>query len=152
MSDLLQLLTDSDLSALAAALRSGRLAPPFTPVAVLRFCAVPAAAVVAEQMQQLADDGMAPRHLPSRPSLLLNSRRHAAWMFKKVVEKGFVGKGDCAVIVNVSEEEKAAPGIAESLAVLSSVARLVNVHHYRTALKEFKNLKKLHVGNGSSHT
>ena len=63
MSDLFQLLTDSDLTAVAAALRSGRLSPPFTSAAVQRFCAASAAAAVAERMQQLADDGMAPRHI-----------------------------------------------------------------------------------------
>jgi phosphatidylserine/phosphatidylglycerophosphate/cardiolipin synthase-like enzyme len=74
MSDLFQLLTDSDLSAVAAALRSARLSPPFTSAAVQRFCAAPAAAAVAERMQQLANDGMAPRHVAILIEAILQTR------------------------------------------------------------------------------
>jgi hypothetical protein len=88
-------------------------------------------------------------HLPDQLTRLLQSRHHAAWMFKNMVDKRFVEKDDCAAIVNVTEAEENAPDVAESLAVLSSVGRVVNVHHYKTALKEFKGLKKLHVGNGA---
>ena len=38
MMDALELLTDDDLAALAAALRSGRLHAPFTPVSLQQFC------------------------------------------------------------------------------------------------------------------
>ncbi len=74
MSDLFQLLTDSDLSAVAAALRSGRLSPPFTPAAVQRFCAAPAATAVAQRMEQLAEDGMAPRHIAMLIEAIVHTR------------------------------------------------------------------------------
>jgi phosphatidylserine/phosphatidylglycerophosphate/cardiolipin synthase-like enzyme len=74
MSDLFQLLTDSDLSAVSAALRSGRLSSPFTSAAVQRFCAAPASAAVAERMQQLANDGMAPRHVALLIEAVLQTR------------------------------------------------------------------------------
>jgi phosphatidylserine/phosphatidylglycerophosphate/cardiolipin synthase-like enzyme len=69
----LHLLTDSDLSALATALRSGRLAPPFSPVAVLRFSPAFAAAV-SERLQGLADDGMMPRHIAALAEAILQAR------------------------------------------------------------------------------
>ncbi len=74
MSDLFQLLTDSDLAAVAVALRSGRLSPPFTSGAVQRCCAASAAAAVAERMQQLADDGMADRHIAMLIEAILQTR------------------------------------------------------------------------------
>jgi hypothetical protein len=63
MGDALPLLPDADLLALAAALRSGRLAPPFTPAAVRRFCGGAQAAAAASGLQALVEEGLALRHL-----------------------------------------------------------------------------------------
>lgn len=71
--DALHQLTDADLTALAGALRSGRLHGPFTVVSVQRYCAVDQAAVVAKQLQQLHDENMQPQHL----TLLVEAVRQA---------------------------------------------------------------------------
>jgi phosphatidylserine/phosphatidylglycerophosphate/cardiolipin synthase-like enzyme len=63
MNDPCQLLTDADLHALAAALRCGRLSRPFSPVAVLPYCAAASAGGVAARMQRLAEEGLKPEHL-----------------------------------------------------------------------------------------
>jgi hypothetical protein len=73
MGDSLALLPDADLLALAAALRSGRLAPPFTPASVSRFCGGEHAAAAAAGLHTLAEEGMAPRHL----ALLLEAAAQA---------------------------------------------------------------------------
>ncbi len=62
MSVLISLTTD-DLNQLAVDLRSGRLAPPFNPLALRRYVCESAAAPVAAELNQLAQDGMQPRHL-----------------------------------------------------------------------------------------
>ena len=74
MSDLFQFLTDSDLSAIAVALRSGRLSAPFTSGAVQRFCSASAAPALAERMQHFAEDGMAPRHIALLIEAVLQTR------------------------------------------------------------------------------
>lgn len=61
--DALELLTDADLTALAVALRSGRLTAPFVPVAVQRYCAPHQAVVTANRLQQLHEEGMCSQHL-----------------------------------------------------------------------------------------
>jgi hypothetical protein len=61
--DALDLLPDADLAALASALRSGRLQPPFTAVSLQRFCPPGHAAPIATRLQTLYEDGMQPRHL-----------------------------------------------------------------------------------------
>lgn len=63
MMDVLQRLSAADLAALAAALRSGRLAPPFTEVSVRRLCGGTLAAAIAAGLATLAADGMQPKHL-----------------------------------------------------------------------------------------
>jgi phosphatidylserine/phosphatidylglycerophosphate/cardiolipin synthase-like enzyme len=70
----LDLLTDSDLAALAAALRSGRLAAPFAAVGVQRFCPAAQAVAVAERLQQLHDEGMLPQHLALLAETALRAR------------------------------------------------------------------------------
>ncbi len=62
MSVLISLTTD-DLNQLAVDIRSGRLAPPFNPLALRRYVCESAAAPVAAELNQLAQDGMQPRHL-----------------------------------------------------------------------------------------
>lgn len=63
MADPLQLLTDADLRALAIALAGGRLAPPYTPVAVERSAGVRASAPIAARLGELADQGLRPEHV-----------------------------------------------------------------------------------------
>jgi hypothetical protein len=72
--DALHALTDADLGALAAALRSGRLHPPYSVVAVQRFCAADPAAAVAGGLQQLDAEGMLPRHLALLAEAVLQTR------------------------------------------------------------------------------
>ncbi|MHB1424677.1 MAG: DISARM system phospholipase D-like protein DrmC [Gemmataceae bacterium] len=76
MTDALELLTDLDLTALAAALRSGRLTAPFSAVSVQRYCAPLQAAAAAAQLQQLHDEGMKPQHLALLLELIVRTRRH----------------------------------------------------------------------------
>jgi phosphatidylserine/phosphatidylglycerophosphate/cardiolipin synthase-like enzyme len=61
VSALISLTTD-DLNQLAGALRSGRLTPPFSPLALRRYVPESAAAPVAAELQQLAQDGMPARY------------------------------------------------------------------------------------------
>lgn len=61
--DALDLLTDADLTALAAALRSGRLPVPVAAVSLQRFCPAAHAEALASRLQQLLNEGMTPRHL-----------------------------------------------------------------------------------------
>lgn len=63
MMDALEILTDADLMALASALRSGRLAAPFVPVSVQRYCAPHQAVLAATWLQQLHEEGMCSQHL-----------------------------------------------------------------------------------------
>jgi hypothetical protein len=86
-------------------------------------------------------------HLPSKRSQLVQSRHHVAWMFKNVMEKGFVNKEDCAALVHLSEQDKENQDIEESVRVLGTVARVLNVREYRSVLKEFRSLKKLTLSN-----
>jgi phosphatidylserine/phosphatidylglycerophosphate/cardiolipin synthase-like enzyme len=61
--DALDLLTDADLTTLAGALRTERLQPPFTVVALQRYCPLPHAGEVARQLHTLYEEGMSLRHL-----------------------------------------------------------------------------------------
>jgi hypothetical protein len=72
--DALDSLTDADLAALAGALRSGRLHPPFTAVAVQRYCASSSAAGVAAWLEQLHEEGMRPQYLALLPEMIARTR------------------------------------------------------------------------------
>lgn len=61
--DAIRPLSGADLDSLAAALRGGRLSPPFTAAAVQRSCPPAHAAAVAAEFQRLAEEGMLPIHL-----------------------------------------------------------------------------------------
>jgi len=63
--DFLHRLSASELSTLAAALHSGRLAPPFSDVSVRRYCGESVAPAVSAGFDALAADGMLPRHIAS---------------------------------------------------------------------------------------
>ena len=52
MTSALCLLTSEDLSQLAGALRSGRIAPPFSPLVLRRYVPESMAAPVAAELQQ----------------------------------------------------------------------------------------------------
>jgi hypothetical protein len=72
--DALDLLTDAALAALASALRSGRLLPPFTGVSVQRFSSAHQAALVAARLQQLHEEGMQPTHLALLAETIMRTR------------------------------------------------------------------------------
>jgi phosphatidylserine/phosphatidylglycerophosphate/cardiolipin synthase-like enzyme len=75
MGDALHRLSEADLLALASALRTGRLVPPFTAVTVQRFCAAGLAGPVAGRLAQLAEDGQQPRHLAQLLEAIAEARR-----------------------------------------------------------------------------
>ena len=57
MKSPLQELTGSDLSALAEAIRSGRVAFPFTPLSIQRYCSEADADAVADELQKFTEEG-----------------------------------------------------------------------------------------------
>ena len=73
--DPLELLTDADLTALAAAIRSGRLTAPFTPVSVRRYCAPLQATAAGCRFQQLHEEGMRPQHMALLAETIVRTRR-----------------------------------------------------------------------------
>ncbi len=73
--DALELLTEADLSALAAAIRAGRLTAPFSAVSIQRYCAHPQAAAVAVRLQQLHEEGMRPQHLALLAETIVQTQR-----------------------------------------------------------------------------
>jgi phosphatidylserine/phosphatidylglycerophosphate/cardiolipin synthase-like enzyme len=72
--DAFDLLTDADLSALAAALRSGRLHHPYLIEAVKRSCSGLHADKLTAQLQQMHDDGMQPQHLALLAETIVRTR------------------------------------------------------------------------------
>jgi phosphatidylserine/phosphatidylglycerophosphate/cardiolipin synthase-like enzyme len=74
MIDPFQLLTDTDLTALATALRSGRLIAPYTVPSVGRCCSGSAAVAIVERIQLLSEDGLAPRHIALLIETILETR------------------------------------------------------------------------------
>jgi phosphatidylserine/phosphatidylglycerophosphate/cardiolipin synthase-like enzyme len=73
--DPLELLTDADLTALASAIRSGRLTAPFTPVSVRRYCAPLQVTAAAARLQHLHEEGMQPQHLALLAEVIVRTRR-----------------------------------------------------------------------------
>lgn len=73
--DALHALTDGHLAALAAALRSGRLSPPYSPVAVQRSCGgADLSADVACCLGRFAESGMAAKHIAVLAESILHGR------------------------------------------------------------------------------
>jgi phosphatidylserine/phosphatidylglycerophosphate/cardiolipin synthase-like enzyme len=72
--DAFDLLTDADLTAVAAALRSGRLHAPFTAVSLQRFCPPAHAGTTAARLQQLREEGMQPQHLALLTETIIRTR------------------------------------------------------------------------------
>jgi phosphatidylserine/phosphatidylglycerophosphate/cardiolipin synthase-like enzyme len=68
-------LTSEDLSQLAGALRSGRIAPPFSPLVLRRYLPESMAALVAAELQQRLIEGMESRHLADCLEMLCHDRR-----------------------------------------------------------------------------
>jgi phosphatidylserine/phosphatidylglycerophosphate/cardiolipin synthase-like enzyme len=68
-------LTSEDLSQLAAALRSGRIAPPFSSLVLRRYLPESMAALVAIELQQRVIEGMESRHLADCLEMLCQDRR-----------------------------------------------------------------------------
>lgn len=75
MTSTLCLLTTEDLTQLANALRSGRLAPPFTSLHLRRYLPENLAGRVAAELQQRVIDGMEPQHLALCLEAILDDRR-----------------------------------------------------------------------------
>jgi phosphatidylserine/phosphatidylglycerophosphate/cardiolipin synthase-like enzyme len=73
MTGQLHKLSDSDLHQIAAALRSGRLLPPYSALALQRM--LPAAAAVSSDLNALAETGLGPDQLAGALTLLLADRR-----------------------------------------------------------------------------
>ena len=68
-------LTSEDLSQLAGALRSGRIAPPFSPLVLRRYLPESMAAPIAVDLQKRVDEGMESRHLADCLDILCHDRR-----------------------------------------------------------------------------
>jgi phosphatidylserine/phosphatidylglycerophosphate/cardiolipin synthase-like enzyme len=68
-------LTDADLQELATALRSGRLAGPYSTVSVDRIVASPFASHLADDLQQLAAQGFLPAQIAATIELMVQARR-----------------------------------------------------------------------------
>jgi phosphatidylserine/phosphatidylglycerophosphate/cardiolipin synthase-like enzyme len=75
MTSALCQLTSEDLSQLAGALRSGRIAPPFNPLVLRRYLPESMAALVAVELQQRVAEGMESRHLAVCLEILCQDRR-----------------------------------------------------------------------------
>jgi phosphatidylserine/phosphatidylglycerophosphate/cardiolipin synthase-like enzyme len=75
MTSPLCLLTAETLGQLAGALRSGRLAPPFTPLLLRRYVPEGLAGVIAAELQQRVGEGMNTRHLAECLDLLCQDRK-----------------------------------------------------------------------------
>jgi phosphatidylserine/phosphatidylglycerophosphate/cardiolipin synthase-like enzyme len=79
MTSALCLLTIEDLTQLAGALRSGRLAPPFTSLLLGRYLPESQAGRVASELQQRVSEGMEIQHLATCLEMLcLDRRQHPA--------------------------------------------------------------------------
>ena len=63
MTSALCLLTTENLAEVVAALRSGRLAPPYTPLLLHRYVLEALSAAVAAELEARAGGGVSPRHL-----------------------------------------------------------------------------------------
>jgi len=75
MTSALCQLTSEDLSQLAGALRSGRIAPPFSPLVLRRYLPESMATLVASELQQRVSEGMESRHLADCLEMLYQDRR-----------------------------------------------------------------------------
>jgi phosphatidylserine/phosphatidylglycerophosphate/cardiolipin synthase-like enzyme len=73
-----QHLTSSSLRALADALRSGRLSPPYTAAALHVYCLGDDRAGIAGRMQQLDDEGFRPPHLALVLDTIVQTRERDA--------------------------------------------------------------------------
>lgn len=76
MTEVLHRLTSADLTALATALRAGRLDAPFTPVAVRRFYGGGHAAELSLCFASLSGDGVSARHIAVILDAITASRGH----------------------------------------------------------------------------
>jgi phosphatidylserine/phosphatidylglycerophosphate/cardiolipin synthase-like enzyme len=77
MHDEFQRLTSESLRALATALRSGRLSPPYTAAALSFYCPDDSRGAVAARMQHLAEEGLGPAHLALLFDTIVQTRDRA---------------------------------------------------------------------------
>jgi phosphatidylserine/phosphatidylglycerophosphate/cardiolipin synthase-like enzyme len=68
-------LPDWDLREMMVALRTGRLCPPYTATAVMRFCPAGSSAEIGSDLEQLRDAGMAPAHIARLLDAVLEDRK-----------------------------------------------------------------------------
>lgn len=98
-------LPDCDLRSIAAALRSGRLAAPYTALALQRIVSAHVAEATAEQLRRLHEQGFSPAQINAVVDLLLHDRsqRPAAEDLIQLVttgpEAGGTANRDTAVVV-----------------------------------------------------
>jgi len=72
--DALVQLADADLAAILASMRSGRLVPPFGPIALRHLVAEPNCRRVADDLQRLVDEGFTPAQTVAVLDLLARDR------------------------------------------------------------------------------
>jgi phosphatidylserine/phosphatidylglycerophosphate/cardiolipin synthase-like enzyme len=77
MPDEFQHLTSNSLRALADALRSGRLSPPYTAAGLHVYCPGDDRSAIAARMQQLAEEGLGPAHLALFLDTIVQTRDRA---------------------------------------------------------------------------
>jgi hypothetical protein len=129
--DAFDTLTDADLRALADALRSGRLAGPFTEVSVCRYCPHAKADAVAERLQQLHIEGMRPQHVALVVEAIIRARSHAPRM-EELVDLVWTGPETLGVANrDTSVVVRDLFGAAEAEVLIAGFA----VHQGRTVFK-----------------
>lgn len=67
----------------------------------------------------------------------------SAWMFEKITQNKIATYEQCACLVYASDEQKKDPYVAQSLSILSTVGRVVNVANHLEALDDFKRLAQV---------
>jgi len=81
--------------------------------------------------------------LSRRRTPLRKSVHDAAWMFEKVIKAGIIRSDQGAVLVNATPELEAEPEVEQSLRVIASVTRVLNLNDFDRAKAEFESLHEL---------
>lgn len=145
MMDVLQRLAVADLTALASALRSGRLAPPFTEVAVRRYCGAPVSRDIAAGFETLVADGMQPKHVAFTLDTIAQTRAShpsAADLIELVwtgPEADGVTNRDTGVVV------RELFGSAQSEVIVAGFAVYQGKEVFRRLAERMKEVPSLHV-------
>lgn len=78
--------------------------------------------------------------LSKQKKTLRKTIHDSAWMFEKIAQNNILASDQCASLVYANDEHQQDPGVSQSLRILSSVSRVVNVADRSTALEEFRRL------------